>query len=221
MIQINIELIKELRKKKKLSQKDVGKLLGISDRAVSRWELGETNPTATNLAMLSQIFGVPINDFFSDHATKPNNPDVLGMCSITDLYKVGRGPSSSHTVGPERACMIFKDKNPNATKYKAVLFGSLAKTGKGHGTDSVIKKTFAPTPCDIEFNPIEGNIPHPNTLDLYALGDNGAVLDKAQVLSVGGGSIVFNNEKVEKQIVYKETKFSEISKYCKENDLRL
>ena len=221
MIQINIELIKELRKKKKLSQKDVGKLLGISDRAVSRWELGETNPTATNLAMLSQIFGVPINDFFSDHATKPNNPEILGMCSITDLYKVGRGPSSSHTVGPERACMIFKDKNPNVTKYKAVLFGSLAKTGKGHGTDSVIKKTFAPTPCDIEFNPIERNIPHPNTLDLYALGDNGAVLDKAQVLSVGGGSIVFNNEKVEKQIVYKQTKFSEISKYCKENDLRL
>ena len=64
MCYINVDLIKTLRKNKNLSQKELGKLLGISDRAVSRWELGETKPTAKNLSLLSKIFGVSINDFF-------------------------------------------------------------------------------------------------------------------------------------------------------------
>lgn len=65
---------------------------------------------------------------------------MSGMTSIKEIYKIGRGPSSSHTIGPERACKIFKEQNIDADKFKAVLFGSLAKTGKGHGTDTVIKK---------------------------------------------------------------------------------
>ena len=55
MCYINVDLIKTLRKNKSLSQKELGKLLGISDRAVSRWELGETKPTAKNLSLLSKI----------------------------------------------------------------------------------------------------------------------------------------------------------------------
>ena len=62
------------------------------------------------------------------------------MHSITELYKIGRGPSSSHTIGPERAAKEFMARNPDATGFQAVLYGSLAKTGKGHGTDAVLKQ---------------------------------------------------------------------------------
>jgi L-serine dehydratase len=54
-----------------------------------------------------------------------------GMESLNQLYRIGCGPSSSHTMGPEKACMIFKSHNPDADEFKAILFGSLAKTGKG------------------------------------------------------------------------------------------
>ena len=111
---------------------------------------------------------------------------MSGMTSIKEIYKIGRGPSSSHTIGPERACKIFKEHNPNADKFKVILFGSLAKTGEGHGTDTVIKKTFAPTCCEIEFNMTEDNLPHPNTMTLIALcGDE--EIARTRVFSVGGG----------------------------------
>ncbi|MBR5250436.1 MAG: L-serine ammonia-lyase, iron-sulfur-dependent, subunit alpha [Clostridia bacterium] len=222
MFQINTELIKSLRKNKKLSQKQLGNLLGISDRAISRWEIGETKPTAKNLVILSKIFGVSINDFFcEDFKNDDQGRLITGMSSLTELYKIGRGPSSSHTIGPERACKLFKSKNENAHKFKAILYGSLAKTGKGHGTDLVIKKTFAPIPCQIEFNVVKTDMPHPNTLELFAYNQKDEEIDQVQVLSIGGGSILFDNEKIESSTVYSQTKFSEISNYCKENDLRL
>ena len=65
-----------------------------------------------------------------------------GMKSLTELYKIGRGPSSSHTMGPERACKAFMKQYPEANEFRVILYGSLAKTGKGHGTDQVIIKTF-------------------------------------------------------------------------------
>ena len=61
------------------------------------------------------------------------------MKSLKELYRIGKGPSSSHTIGPERACKIFLAENPGAESFKAVLYGSLAKTGVGHGTDGVVK----------------------------------------------------------------------------------
>ena len=74
------------------------------------------------------------------------------MQSITELYKIGRGPSSSHTIGPERAVKTFLQRYPQADRFRAVLYGSLAKTGRGHGTDRVIEKTFAPHPCEVVFD---------------------------------------------------------------------
>ncbi len=94
-----------------------------------------------------------------------------GMTSIKEIYKIGRGPSSSHTIGPERACKIFKEKNTSADSFKAILYGSLAKTGKGHGTDTVIKKTFLPFDCEIIFDVDTTDLPHPNTMQLIALND--------------------------------------------------
>ena len=71
-----------------------------------------------------------------------NEGIICGMQSLKELYKTGRGPSSSHTIGPEKACLLFKEKNPDADSFKAVLYGSLSKTGEGHGTNRVIVKTL-------------------------------------------------------------------------------
>ena len=57
------------------------------------------------------------------------------MQSLKELYRIGKGPSSSHTIGPERACKLFLSENPKADFFKATLYGSLAKTGAGHGTE--------------------------------------------------------------------------------------
>ena len=67
---------------------------------------------------------------------------VVKMNSIRELYRIGKGPSSSHTIGPENACKLFKAENPDADFFVAVLYGSLALTGEGHGTDSVIQSVL-------------------------------------------------------------------------------
>ena len=95
------------------------------------------------------------------------------MRSIHDVYKVGRGPSSSHTMGPARAAALFREETPEADAYRAVLYGSLSKTGKGHGTDRILEETFAPLPAEIVFSR-ETVEKHPNTLDLTALRDGQA-----------------------------------------------
>lgn len=143
------------------------------------------------------------------------------MESITQLYKIGRGPSSSHTIGPEKACMIFKEKNYDADKFKAILYGSLAKTGEGHGTDTVIKKTFLPYPSEVEFNCENTDIPHPNTMDIISY-KNGKETNRVRVLSVGGGSVVFENYPVIKpKKIYNLNKFSDIATYCESKSIRM
>lgn len=74
------------------------------------------------------------------------------MKSVTQLYRVGVGPSSSHTMGPASACRMFLSEHPEIDGYKAVLYGSLAKTGKGHMTDRVIAREFGSIPGTVEFD---------------------------------------------------------------------
>ncbi len=144
-----------------------------------------------------------------------------GMESLVELFKIGRGPSSSHTMGPERACKTFLSEYPGADALRVILYGSLAKTGKGHGTDEVIRKTVAPLPCEVIFDSETEELPHPNTMDILGLkGSN--VYKRARVLSVGGGSISFENQGVEPpKKIYAESTFSDIAAYCREHDLRL
>ena len=143
------------------------------------------------------------------------------MKSLMELYKTGRGPSSSHTMGPEKACKVFMKKNPDADGFKVVLFGSLAKTGKGHGTDTVIKKTFGEIPCEVEFNFNETNLPHPNTMDMYAYKEN-VQIDELRIMSVGGGRIeVPGSDLVETPDVYPHRSFTDIAEYCRKKDIHL
>lgn len=220
MDNFNYDKIRELRNKNKMSQKDLGEHIGISDRAVSKWEAGLSYPSGQNLIKLTKIFNVPVEYFFSDGIVKAET-ECTGMESLTELYKIGRGPSSSHTIGPEKACLIFKNSKPEADRFKAVLYGSLAKTGKGHGTDAVIKKTFYPFGCDVEFDFVTSSVPHPNTMDLIAFKD-GKQISKIRALSIGGGSITFENQEYKAPVrVYKLSKFNDISDYCKKNNITL
>ena len=91
------------------------------------------------------------------------------MESLKELYRIGTGPSSSHTMGPERAAHRFKEKYPQADRFLVTLYGSLAKTGKGHLTDDILVKTFAPLPVEIRFDLSDKPLPHPNTLELTAI----------------------------------------------------
>ena len=143
------------------------------------------------------------------------------MQSLTELYKIGRGPSSSHTIGPERACIAIKKQYENADYFEVILYGSLAKTGKGHGTDSVIQKTLAPKKCNISFNTERIDIPHPNTFDVIIYQD-GKEYDRKRIFSVGGGSIVIEGDfqDTPKQI-YAERQFEDIARICKDRDIRL
>ena len=140
------------------------------------------------------------------------------MKSLKELYRIGKGPSSSHTIGPERACKLFASENPEADSFKAILYGSLAKTGIGHGTDRVIKSVLKNVDviCDTD-----AEVPHPNTMDLYAYREGGR---RAffRVYSVGGGAVRIEGRAGEEGAeVYPLQNFSEIRSYCEENSLRL
>ena len=95
------------------------------------------------------------------------------MESLKELYKIGPGPSSSHTMGPQRAARIFNEKNPNAASFRAHLYGSLAATGKGHLTDYIIIKTLAPKNVEIVWEPEIVKEFHTNGMKLVALDEAG------------------------------------------------
>ena len=144
------------------------------------------------------------------------------MRSIRDIYKIGKGPSSSHTMGPERAARIFKEEHPEAEAYRVVLYASLAKTGVGHGTDRVLRQVLEPTPTEIVFAQEDPeDLKHPNTLDFYAV-ENGVESAPMRVESVGGGDIVVEGRADhENEDVYPENSFAEIKQFCEWRKIRL
>ena len=138
------------------------------------------------------------------------------MKSIREIYKIGKGPSSSHTMGPERAALQFMNEYPDAHRYQVILYGSLNKTGIGHGTDSVLRDTLGVDKTEIIFSPDEWEGMHPNTLDLIAFDEEGAKLGRQRVESIGGGDIRFpGQKKAEGEEIYIEHSFAEISDFCK------
>ncbi len=140
------------------------------------------------------------------------------MHSLKELYRIGSGPSSSHTIGPERACRLFLSENPSATAFKVILYGSLAKTGEGHGTDYVIKSVLKNVTlvCDVETEQA-----HPNTMDLIAY-IGAEISAKMRVYSVGGGAIeIEGRAREEGADVYDLNTMTEIRAYCEQKNLRL
>ena len=143
------------------------------------------------------------------------------MKSLKELYRIGPGPSSSHTLGPQRAAKLFQEAYPQAVSYLAELYGSLSFTGKGHLTDAIIIKTFLPKSCEVCF--MQETAPeHANTMILKALDETGAVIGEWTVYSVGGGAIkVKGSADLEPEEIYPHHSFAEIMAYCKQRNIRL
>ena len=116
------------------------------------------------------------------------------MKSLKELYRIGPGPSSSHTLGPQRAASLFKERYPNAHHYEVELFGSLALTGKGHLTDYIIIETMKPKECVVLFKN-RRELKHPNTMQLSAYDEADRLLGEWTVYSIGGGAIQIEGEK--------------------------
>jgi L-serine dehydratase len=140
------------------------------------------------------------------------------MDSLKELYKIGNGPSSSHTMGPQKAAKIFRDKNPNAEFFKVELYGSLAATGKGHLTDWVIIETLKPKACEIIWKPQVIKEFHTNGMMFQAFDKEENLLETWEVYSVGGGSIMEASEsRIGRSEIYPLTKLEDIIKWCKDN----
>lgn len=142
------------------------------------------------------------------------------MQSIQNIYKIGPGPSSSHTFGPMRASQDMLEHYPDADEFKVTLFGSLALTGKGHLTDKIIEKTFFPTHCTITFD-LKTQCEHPNTMTIEAFKEHDA-LGKHTYISIGGGKILKDQEQESEEThVYPHNSMDDIQGYCKQHHLRL
>ncbi len=132
------------------------------------------------------------------------------MESIHKIFKIGNGPSSSHTMGPRKAATMFKEKNPDADSYRVTLYGSLAATGKGHLTDAAIINALYPKSAEIIWKP-EIVLPfHPNGM-LFESIQNGQVTNDWTIFSIGGGDLSNENTPVaEEEDVYKMNSMKEI-----------
>ena len=145
----------------------------------------------------------------------------MGMTSLTEIYRIGRGPSSSHTMAPEKAAMFMMNEYPAADFFRVTLMGSLAKTGRGHRTDYAIQETFGDIRCEIIWDESERELPHPNTMLMEAFKD-GEKLGEEEIMSIGGGAIkVAGRPSASAPIVYEESTFTEIADYCRQNGLSL
>ncbi|MBQ4349572.1 MAG: L-serine ammonia-lyase, iron-sulfur-dependent, subunit alpha [Clostridia bacterium] len=144
------------------------------------------------------------------------------MKSLKHLYKIGRGPSSSHTMGPDKAARYFKSTYRGADSYKVILYGSLSSTGKGHKTDEAILDVFAGDDIELVFGPWETeNLPHENTMEFIAYKD-GKELARERIMSVGGGQIVVEgNPGMDEEDVYELSTFGQIAEYCNSHNMRL
>ncbi len=137
------------------------------------------------------------------------------MKSIREIYKIGKGPSSSHTMGPERAAKLFRAQHPEADGFTVILYGSLSKTGVGHGTDRVLREVLSPLPTEIRFSDVTLENAHPNTMDFIAWKD-GVETGRLRVESVGGGDIRIPGSQIaESEDIYPENSFAEIADFLK------
>jgi L-serine dehydratase len=143
------------------------------------------------------------------------------MESIQELYRIGVGPSSSHTMGPRFAAERFLQRHPNASSFHVTLFGSLAATGRGHLTDRAITAAFGQQKFELYWKPEELLPLHPNGMRFEAFSSSGELLETWEVYSIGGGALRDDSEHPEVNEVYDFHTMHEILRYCEERGLAL
>ena len=138
------------------------------------------------------------------------------MESIKQIYRIGHGPSSSHTMGPLRAAKMFVARNEQAKHFEVTLYGSLAATGKGHMTDQAILEVLSPVaPTDIIWEPKIFLPFHPNGMQFRSFDENGKEMESWKVYSIGGGTLAnedFNELKTE--LIYDMHTIKDIQNWC-------
>lgn len=140
------------------------------------------------------------------------------MESIRQIFRIGHGPSSSHTMGPMRAAQMFLDKNPETVRFEVTLYGSLAATGKGHMTDKAILDVLSPkAPTNIIWKPKVFLPFHPNGILFEAWDADGKKLDSWTIYSIGGGTLANEtyNEQTATQ-VYDMNHIRDIQAWCEQ-----
>lgn len=143
------------------------------------------------------------------------------MHTLKELYKIGFGPSSSHTMGPAYATSIFLKHYPNFASYKVILYASLACTGKGHLTDTIILRVAKDKKMEIVFD-YTTKVEHPNTMEFFAYDENKTQQGYLKVISVGGGSIKIIGKRSKRyKNIYPFKSFSEIKEYALKTNLDL
>lgn len=141
------------------------------------------------------------------------------MESISEIFRIGTGPSSSHTMGPRKAAQLFLESNPGAVRFEVDLYGSLAATGKGHLTDKAIEDVLAPA-GEVKINWLAGTVLdyHTNGMKFVAYDSSGCILDEKIVYSVGGGKIVWEKDiacgEEEAKSIYPMHRISDILDWC-------
>lgn len=141
------------------------------------------------------------------------------MESIKGIYRIGHGPSSSHTMGPQKAAIDFLGRNIGAVKFEVTLYGSLAATGKGHLTDKAILNVLSPVaPTEIIWQPTIFLPFHPNGMRFQAIDQVGNTMESWTIYSIGGGSLANENSKAEQaECVYKFKRISDIMDWCNQH----
>ena len=142
------------------------------------------------------------------------------MRSIKEIFVIGHGPSSSHTMGPAFACDYVLNKYANISSIDVILYGSLALTGKGHLTDYIIDLKLKDVKHTITFD-TETRKQHPNTME-FIIKDNKGGIYREFILSIGGGTIITKDNSSSSNVeVYPHQHLSEILKYCEDEKISL
>ncbi len=141
--------------------------------------------------------------------------------TIRNLFRVGRGPSSSHTIGPMNAARRFLAECGPAASWRVTLFGSLAATGKGHGTDEVLKKAFGERTLEIVWQPEVFQAAHPNAMKFEAFDTGGHPVCERMAYSIGGGAVLIGDEKAETSSLYPHDSMDKILDHCSRKGITL
>lgn len=136
------------------------------------------------------------------------------MESIREIYKIGIGPSSSHTMGPQNAAKTYLEKFPNHKNYQVTLFGSLAATGKGHLTDKALYKVFSQKNLSIVWKANQTLAHHPNGMIFHTMENDNSLTNEWEVYSVGGGSLEEKEYHRFISDIYEDEKMETILKIC-------
>ena len=143
------------------------------------------------------------------------------MKSLKELFRIGKGPSSSHTMGPQKASQIFKERNPQAASFEVTLYGSLAATGKGHMTDAIIVETLEPTaPVELVWQPSVFLPFHPNGMKFVAKDAKGNPVDEWTVYSIGGGALSEGKKEgdlFDTKDIYDMNTLTDIMRWCEKS----